>query len=398
MLEVATIRNVGSADEDGATIGHVLDAALYYGRVHLYLDYSGLSGLVRCIGFDDVDTLLRHPSITATITHDSPAVHTSGLLQLHTPIFFSSSYSTDPKARSDPKSNLGRLFNGERNSPYLTKQQIGKMVSNAKLTSYDRLLGEEWKTNKLWTSLVRDPETLKLVLRNVAEKRAWDINVKAFANLKIRIHEIDGQHIIDSTPELDAIVKSRTDEAPTWAAVLVELNNFRLDMYFAASGSSDLMLPRLSAKLAAERTDLALMRGMQQAENIVQFNERVFDNGKPIGDLYESKAITLKEALKLIDQAAKFRSIIHGKSQDSDLLQEFFNEVSREGVLDRSPSKHLKFLGYGAVSLGSLFLNPVVGTGIAIGATAFDIYLLPKITDRWKPNMFVRSIKQKLDQ
>lgn len=100
--------------------------------------------------------------------------------------------------------------------------------------------------------------------------------------------------------------------------------------------------------------------------------------------------------MRIIDKAENFRSIIKSKPQNADLLQEYITEISKTSWLDTAPNKTIRFLLYTGLSAATIPLNPAVGLAIGAVASAFDTFLLPKIVDTWKPNVFVQSLERHL--
>lgn len=67
MFEVATIRRLGEPEEKG-DVGRILDAALYYGRIHLVMDLQFITKLIGLLGVADARALLNHPTFTSSLT------------------------------------------------------------------------------------------------------------------------------------------------------------------------------------------------------------------------------------------------------------------------------------------------------------------------------------------
>lgn len=398
MLEVASFRKLRAFGEKKVFVAEILDAALYYGRVHIYLDLATLGDLAECLLWAGLKTLLHHPSISATLLTEEAVIWSQGLPAAHSPVFMSNLISFDAHANQAPEHLIHRLLNqrgGALASVPIT--EIRKLVKKFRPVTYGRLLGDEGKNQALWTSLAKDPTTIKLAISALATANHGNANDMLLSQTIIRVFDVSPTGlIVDSTIPLERFVQIPTMPDLTWANVLAEINEFRLDMYFASNEASDLILTPTSAAFATARMDLAMNRGSRSQARIQHFNETVFENGKPLGELFLAGKIMFEDALRIIDQAEKFRDVIISKPHNTELMREYLNEVARIPWLDTVPGKFLRWLVCGGIGVATMPLNPAIGVGVGAAAGAFDSFFIPKIMDKWKPTLFVQSIERKL--
>jgi hypothetical protein len=78
------------------------------------------------------------------------------------------------------------------------------------------------------------------------------------------------------------------------------------------------------------------------------------------------------------------------KSPESDLIKEYYAEVTKETVADKLPGKTARFSVFTGLGLAAdAVLTGGLGTVTGVSLGALDTFYLDKLLAGWKPNQFI---------
>ena len=397
MFEVATVRRLGQPGSEILDVGRLLDSALFYGRVHIFMDLFFLQSLIRSVGYEGANSLLAHPAFSTSFTPEMQGVqNNNGGLKVYSPVAFTA--GGQGKAPSgDPIEVTGAALRRNPNLPDLTDSEVGKLLKNVRLTTFAKSLGEESSTNALWKSLAKNHDTVRSIIPASASRIGLSVDAAALAAAEFWISDWQGGIIANSSVSLDLIAAPIGKERLTWGHILSDIDDFRTDLFVSQAQAGDLIVDPRTQSFVAAQVDLSLSRSRNNASRISAFNENAFGNGSPIGVAYNSGAISLSDALRLLDRAQKFKDWINGKPADADLLKEYLDAISKEQLFEKLPAVAGRFVFMnGAAVAAALALNVPSGIAAGLALNAFDQFLLGRLLRGWRPNLFVADAKRTL--
>jgi hypothetical protein len=127
------------------------------------------------------------------------------------------------------------------------------------------------------------------------------------------------------------------------------------------------------------------------------FQELVFKENKSIREAFNGGEIDLESVMKAILEADKFKAWLIKQDIDSDLIKEYYKEVTKHSLIDRLPGKSVRwsiFTGLGIAS--DLLITGGIGTATGVCLSLLDAFVLERIIKGWKPNQFVEENLEKL--
>ena len=393
MLELATIRRPG-LKAGNYDVGRILEALLYYRRVHLILDMQSFSGLAMTLGLKKLRMLLEHDDVTATFTGEFPAVNTtsSGTMKSHRAVF-GKLLGNDPEDERPLKLAFNMLKDQSRFSSLKLRdlQPVIKLVS---IASYDKMLGNQKQFDATFCSLATDTDTLRIALAMEAVLSEKSVNQSVIADLNIESHNFDGEILIVSNIEPHALVGREPSFG--WGNVLATLQDYAIDATVSQRQATDMIGSSEIKDLATRRIDLSLQRAHRSAEKIEGFQNVVFEGAGGLADAYNTGTISFEDSLRLIDRSSKFREWLVGLSPDADILSEYHAAIAKDGITSKLPVAATRFAFFTASGAGIDLLGGGGGLGTLAGVSlsAFDSFVIDKLLKGWRPNMFVETAKR----
>jgi hypothetical protein len=393
MLELALIHRPGIL-AGRQNLGRILEAMLYYDRVHLMMSAQMFTGLWDTLGPDDLGALLAHHTITTTLTPQMLAVHSDPgpALVTHRPVAIKMS-GREGKIIHD-KDDVGTLVQMlERlpNRPGGTWAQVNKLVKLTKASRYAKMLGGEMESHQRLVSLVKDQDTLKLFVRGWAIANGQRVNEQALQLAEISLIELGERFAILSTVSLEQMVAG-WKPSETWGTILNNIQDYAVDLYLSNAHSADIITAPEISEVASARVDLSLQRAAQNSAQISAFEEMVFDDAHGFADAINGGLISFSEALKVIDQSRRFRTWTKGLSPDANLISEYHKAVTKDTMLQKFPFSVARFAFFNGVGMAADGAAP--GTGLI--SSAIDTFIVERIFRGWRPNFFVRNIQKTL--
>ena len=216
--------------------------------------------------------------------------------------------------------------------------------------------------------------------------------------VKFQLHR-DGKSLLVNT-NIDFVTLNKFYHAripPTHstlspAYLLSHLFNLKSDIYFCTKFQSEITTDPINADIFNMKYADLLQRQKISEDAIRLFQNFLFEDAKAISEAINSGERTFKDLLQLIKRAKKFQKWLSGKEPDSDLLKEYYKEITADSWVDRLSIKIARwslFTGIGLAidMLGGGGLGTASGIAISIG----DAFILDSIIGGWKPNQFINN-------
>lgn len=122
------------------------------------------------------------------------------------------------------------------------------------------------------------------------------------------------------------------------------------------------------------------------------FQETNIHEFKSIEFAINNKLRTLDEFKDLYQDGIKFRKWLSSIDGDSSLINEYYNEVSKQKWFEKLPVKSVKWALFTGAGIAIDIMGAVgLGTAGGIVLSASDEFYLDKLLSGWKPNLFIQG-------
>lgn len=395
MLEAAII-HAPTVSDGRLDVGRILEAMLYYDRVHIIINAAFFLDLLKQLSVSDIISLLGHPGVTATFTPEFTGIRTQTKYGLTTyapvALRITGRYGEIIPDHDD----VGSILYVAKNNatlPQLTRADITKIIKITKKSRYSKILGSEFRQRARFSALARDPQTLKLFLKGIIESQDKEIDTRKLAQMTIQTYESAGETLILSNLAPHEVTNNWRGELD-WNTVLQRVHEYSIEAYLSSNYSADIVTTEEVERVAAQRFDLTIERARRNSNQISAFEEMVFEETHSFSKAFNDGVITLKESLNLIDQSRRFRTWTRSLPPDANIIAEYNRAITRETVLKHFPLNVLRFVLFNSAGkLADLGIMP----GAGLGLSAFDTFVLDRLIAGWRPNVFVRTIQRRIE-
>ena len=373
---------------------------LYYGRVHLVMDFQLFLSLWLRLGSDDLSALLKHDTVTSTLTPEFAGVHnqTSGGVITHRAIIGKLAGSESTGLLRD-KDTAGVFIQALGNSQIsVSRKRMNAVLALTKATTFKHLLGDLSKNDQMFLSLASDSATLKMFIESWSSSDGLVLNPEALDAADIRLIDMgDNEVIVMSSVPLEFIVRSDGDPLG-WGSLLGTIQDYGIDLHLSNSLGADIITTEQVGDVAYRRLDLSLQRAFSNQARISEFQEFAFEDAKPFAHAVNSGALSFREALRIVDQSRKFRDWVRDLPPTANLIREYHEAISRETPLSSLPASVSRFSFFTGAGLlaDAATGGSGVGTALGLGLSAFDAFVVDRLARGWRPNVFVENLERKL--
>jgi hypothetical protein len=393
MLEKAVLRR--NSEEHDVAVSRLLDALMYYGHVHLFLDLAGFLSLYDQLGVAQLKTLLSHHGLTFEITPEINAIHTETIAgrRSHLPTFIKAFFPE--RGNSTVDIIVDRTSRRERR-PKPSRRLIESIVRKGRQTNYVKMFGGVDASNDAFFALATDVDTLKLAIVERSRRLKQSINADALVQATLSAERDGNRIVIDSSPDILTLL-GQSETGEHWPAILAIVHDYCIELQLSQVRSADVLVSPQMANMSQKRNDLAIQRGIKSGVLIKAFEAFVFDNEVRLGAAYDSGAISFKDALNLIDKGHRFREWLTGVEPDDRLIKEYTDAVQRGTILDTVPGRLGRFALFGGVPTAIGLVNLEAGIAATGAFGLFDAMLTERIAKGWRPNQYIDRVKQALE-
>jgi hypothetical protein len=358
-------------------IGEIAESMLYYGEVRVIANVAGLNQLIRVIPFDDLKRALSDGRLQVTFVDSMLAILTVDRgteTERHAPVMTTVAPKQFPE-HLDNAFELAGLSRGEAQkrrksiSRFFDKEEIDPSVIVAVKSDLESPNYLEKAIPELVRSMSgdRDPQTgVRFSIDKVGDFYRVSSNV-----------DLSRLHLFTDTPlsESDSL-----DEAH----ILSKLTRPREALSWSSTYASDLYTDSQSEVLLSLLLEPAFEESALHGQQLALFTKEIL-GGKSVRDAVNSGQRTFGDVLDLLDRAGRFKDWILQQPFDSDLLNEYVNEVGQFEQLDSVPSKVLRWAFCTSIGIATIPAHVIIGASLAL----FDQLLTKRIFGGWLPNQFV---------
>lgn len=178
----------------------------------------------------------------------------------------------------------------------------------------------------------------------------------------------------------------------TPAYILSHMLDMEEELYLSAKNAAELATNTLSAALATHKIDNILTKTMRNQHSISNFVEFLFDDAKLIREAVNSRTVEIDKLLAVLENSRRFKKWIVGLPADTNLIRQYFEEVTKESFVDKLPGKTMRWTLFTGLGLAAdLVATGGMGTAAGLMLGALDTFFVDKLISGWKPDQFVND-------
>ncbi len=399
MFEGITIRGGQSNFDRNIDIGSFAEALLFYQNVHIILDRSNISSLVIGIGIDNLRLLLDGGFCSASFMRDNSGVHTQQItgtgLSDHGFVSFELRSSDGKKKGLSNKEHIIDALLRAKNTE-IPRGKIERLSERINVRSTKDLSIDSIGPLQSARKDLDDIEYLRTTVEKLLS--IWVPEYELSPRDFIKVESRGERFLINTNLDFDRLNSFYHQRIPpshssiTPALLVERVLSTRFDMAFALKYGTDIIVSDLSSLLMQLRIKGLLQRRVSSASNLARFEDMIIPNTKSIREAINSGDLAFSDFLKLLEEAQKFKQWLKSVPPDGDLVDTYYQEISKKQWVDRLPTRISRFsiftlggLGLDALGLGGL------GTATGVALNTADAFLVDRILGGWKPNQFVEG-------
>jgi hypothetical protein len=149
--------------------------------------------------------------------------------------------------------------------------------------------------------------------------------------------------------------------------------------------------PAVSSIVRLKCTELMQKRDTQVRE-LDLFQELYLSKARKLRECINSGERSFSEFLSLLEHAQKFKQWLGSRNPDQQLLQEYYETVTRDSWLNKLGTKSARWvITTGLAAVVEAFYPTGLAMAGAQGLSLIDATMLDRILSGWRPNHFVEQ-------
>ncbi|TGK06309.1 hypothetical protein EHO58_08095 [Leptospira selangorensis] len=362
---------------------------IFYGEVRILGNKLVLKELVNSIGVDSLFRLLESGLLKINYEYELVGIHSEvtndkeiiSAVRVHSP-----NHSIDKVAEEifrDQVAGSGKL-----------RRISNKFISNVNVSS---------KADKTLLDFFSDIEQADFVYDCV--KKLLDLYVPEYNTPYKFIFDIEklreSQYQVRTNLDYIAINELYHAQIPpshssiSNSQLLSHILFTRDNINLTTELGSDLFIDPINSKILERRVEYILDKVRRSKHEISHFQDHVFNNSKAIRESVNSGLVPFDKIVEIAEKGIKFKDWVKDKPIEHGLLKSYIDDVTRVDIIDKFPSKAIRFSFF--TGLGEIIetLNPGgLGTELGISLNALDSFLFDRILKGWKPNSYIDPLKE----
>lgn len=376
-----------SIHQDIIDVGLLLESMLFYGKTIAITDKEAhLRCLIDQLGVNDLCRLIDEGILELQHTEEMNIVRSNSAPSGDN--VYDSGRITAITGRLKLQDYLRRICIAKTGKEGKGKRDAIKVESRVRKFNYDISVNNAART------LFQDCKFLSEAVPNIILN--WIPEAKELDSIVFRTEKVEGGIRVETNLNFDALNKYYHRRIPpshssvSIATILANLQDTEVSLYLSARNYSEIASSAVSSNLVGIRLSHLHERCKKSLENRDVFQELVFEGQYTIREAYNNGQVDIRSVLDAIYKAQNFKKWLSGVDVDSELIKEYYREVTKGSPIDKLPNKSARWsfmtgLGVLVDSLGAGGLGTLAG----IGLSAADNFLLEKMLKGWKPNQFV---------
>jgi hypothetical protein len=344
-----------------------------------------LKQLVNYFGIARLTSLIDEQILTITYTESIVGIFTNSIAfkQYHEVIEASSpQHKFQDEIRKICIETTGKDGKGRR--------QANRFQDKVRVTKHDSIILDGARRSILDQTYLQDatriildeltPEA-KTGERPIFETELRDSGILVHTNIDfVQLNKIYHQRVSPSHSSL------------TPAYILSLLLEVEKELYFSSSNLSELATSNLSSRLAEAKIDYTLAKSTQSRSKLNGFTEFLFHDAKAIREAVNTNKIDRDDLVKVLVDSKKFKAWLSEIQPSNDLIREYHKAVTHTPVLDKLPSKTMRWTLFTGLGIAAdVLIGGGLGTATGVTVGALDTFLLSRLRLGWKPNQFIEE-------
>jgi hypothetical protein len=364
-------------------IGALVEGMLFYKRTIVVANKAILAQLINYFGVERILTMMKEELLDILYTESNVGIITTtkGNIQYHDPIEFSSPQHTyQDELRSMCIATAGKTGKGRRLAL--------RIQDKIRVVQHDHIILEGARRSILDQNYVGTAAAtvIKQLVPEVGEMSGMSFQTKRTSDGII----VDTNINFSVLNELyhRRIPPEHSSVSP--ALILSHLLDLEKELYFSSTNLSELASSQLSAQLAEKKIDYILARTQKSRDTLNNFSAFVFGDARALREAVNFGHLNLDDLVSVLCKSRKFKDWIVGTKPDTDLVKNYYDEVTRETIIDRLPAKTVRWAVFTGLGLAAdtLFAGGL-GTVTGLVISSLDAFLVDKMVSGWKPNQFI---------
>jgi hypothetical protein len=370
---------------DPLDMGALGEAMLFYGEVRLVADQAVLAQLIRELDPGAIVAMLSEGLLHITYVDGGYGIRTDNTgspFERHSPISYRlPDWAFDKVTDQAFEKKIGNGSKSRR-----LRRRISPFVNLE--TWDDRVIGavlEDLRSGAYVTEAVRT------IVSSVAP------NLQDVDQLQFGVHEEDGSFVVSTNIDFVAVNQEFHRRVPpdiatvTPAFILTEIVESQLQLQRSSYYDAEIVASGTTSQLLQLKCE-DLLGGARHLEAIDLFQDRLLE-GRAVRDAINSGARSFSDLIEVIVAARDFRSWLDGKPDDYNLLNAYYEEITRRTWLSSLQGRTLRWAVFGGAgfALAHLGLPTDAATAAPLGLGAIDTILLDRILRGWRPDQFVEG-------
>lgn len=384
MFESITFSTQNKTDVDSPLdIGRLMECMLFYSQTTVVANQNILKQLIRAFGVNNLISLTESGTLNITYTESNVGIITNTIngIQFHDAVEFSSSKYTFQDV-------IRRIFIDEIGKTGKGRRAAQKLEKNIQVSGHDHLILEGARHSILNQDYI--DSAIKLIIESLVPEIIDPSSIRFYTRKHASGIQVETNINFEEINKLYHKRISPQHSTLTSAYLFSLLLDMEKELYFSSQNLSELASSQLSADLATQKIDYVINKSKKSAESLAHFNGFIFDDSKSIRDAVNSGNVEITDLVEVVLKASDFKKWIIGINPDHDLIKSYYQEVTKETIVDKLPGKSVRWgiftslgLAADAVATGGL------GTALGVALGALDTFYINNLITGWKPNQFI---------
>jgi hypothetical protein len=179
------------------------------------------------------------------------------------------------------------------------------------------------------------------------------------------------------------------------AHIVDHLLKVELELFVSSYLDTEIIIDSIHSNLITLKCDDILKQISSNYKQVELFQSVVIDGAKIIRESINSGNLTFESIFPILDESEKYHKWTASIDNNSNLIREYYKEVTAQSLFDKLPSKAIRFILFTGAGLFIDAAYPTgLGTAAGISLSLGDTFLVDKIIKGWKPNQFIEKIEK----
>lgn len=372
-------------------IGLLAELLLFYGKVRVVASESMVNDLVRVCPPELIIELIQEEFLHIDYLHNSLGV-----------LFYNNEF---PKKYSfttfsSPEHTLEKI------SQKIFYSNIGRQGRARRLSQkFNKLVNVETYTDEVYEnipSFLLDRAFIDNSITEIFRKLIPEYLIPI--NTYFHVFEEDRKIVVETNIDFSSVnniySKKYKDKILTVDGILSIIFHIKGFIHFASRFNDEIATDDLNSSIIKGKFELIAKKIIKDYYQIELFQNFIFEKIRDIRGAVNSGTINFTDVIEVVKKSRKFKNWLSELSPESSIIREYYRTVSADTVIDKLPSKTVRWALFSGTGILIDSLSGGSGIGIAggLGLSAFDSFILDKVVAGWKPNHYINQIENKLSK